>query len=123
MQKRVDQLERLNADLKAKLDELAALYEASQRDNRTKQQQIQQLTHELDKTREQNSFLTRENKKISDDLHDTKNTLCEVNRRYHELELECRRLENEREELTAAYREAEAVSSFLAYAYGLALSH
>jgi hypothetical protein len=28
----------------------------------------------------------------------------------HELELELRRLENEREELTAAYKEAEAVS-------------
>lgn len=29
----------------------------------------------------------------------------------HELELELRRLENEREELTAAYKEAEAVCS------------
>lgn len=35
-----------------------------------------------------------------------------MNRRLHELELELRRLENEREELTAAYREAEAVSIF-----------
>lgn len=34
-----------------------------------------------------------------------------MNRRLHELELELRRLENEREELAAAYKEAEAVSS------------
>jgi len=106
--KRLEVIERLNGDLKAKLDELSALYEASQRDNRTKQQQIQALTHELDKTREQRDYLTRENKKLGDELHDTKNALSEVNRRFHELELECRRLENEREELSAAYREAEA---------------
>ena len=33
-----------------------------------------------------------------------------MNRRLHEFELELRRLENERDELTAAYKEAEAVS-------------
>jgi hypothetical protein len=45
-----------------------------------------------------------------DDLHETKNTLGELSRRYHEMEIEVRRLENEREELSSAYREAEAVS-------------
>lgn len=35
-----------------------------------------------------------------------------MNRRLHELELELRRLENEREELAAAYKEAEAVIIF-----------
>lgn len=65
LQKRVDQLERLNADLRAKLDELNGLYEAAQRDNRTKQTQIQQLTHELDKTREQKEYMARENKKLA----------------------------------------------------------
>lgn len=35
--------------------------------------------------------------------------MTELTRRLHELELELRRLENEREELTAAYKEAEAV--------------
>jgi len=47
----------------------------------------------------------------SDDLSETKSALTEVNRRYHELELDYRRIENEREELAAAYKEAEAVSS------------
>jgi hypothetical protein len=36
-----------------------------------------------------------------------------LTRRLHEYELEIRRLENEREELTAAYKEAEAVSDFI----------
>lgn len=35
--------------------------------------------------------------------------MSELTRRLHEYELEIRRLENEREELTAAYKEAEAV--------------
>jgi hypothetical protein len=50
---------------------------------------------------------------ISDDLRESKNTVSELTRRLHEYELEIRRLENEREELTAAYKEAEAVSYFI----------
>lgn len=45
-----------------------------------------------------------------DDLHDARANITELTRRLHELEIELRRLENEREELTAAYKEAEAVS-------------
>ena len=70
--------------------------------------EIQRLNHELDKTRELKDQLARENKKLSDDLLDARNTITELTRRLHELELELRRLENEREELTAAYKEAEA---------------
>lgn len=44
-----------------------------------------------------------------DELGDARNTISELTRRYHELEIELRRLENERDELTAAYKEAEAV--------------
>lgn len=44
-----------------------------------------------------------------DEIRESKNTISELTRRLHEYELEIRRLENEREELTAAYKEAEAV--------------
>uniref|UniRef100_A0A1B6M0J9 Paramyosin n=2 Tax=Cicadomorpha TaxID=33365 RepID=A0A1B6M0J9_9HEMI len=108
LQKRVEQLERINIDLKSRLEETSALFEQTQRDLRNKQAELQRVSHELEKTREQKDSLTRENKKLSDDLHDARNTLAEMNRRLHELELELRRLENEREELTAAYKEAEA---------------
>nr|CAD7454271.1 unnamed protein product [Timema tahoe] len=110
LQKRVEHLEKINIDIKTRLDETILLYENSQRDVRNKQTEIQRITHELDKTREQKESLTRENKKLSDDLHDAKNQISDLTRRLHELELELRRLENEREELTAAYKEAEAAS-------------
>lgn len=108
LQKRVEQLERINIDLKTRLDETVQLYEQSQRDLRTKISELQRTVHELDKTRELKDQLARENKKLADDLSDAKNTITELTRRLHEAELEIRRLENEREELTAAYREAEA---------------
>lgn len=38
-----------------------------------------------------------------------------MTRRLHEFDLELRRLENEREELSAAYKEAEAVSHFIIF--------
>lgn len=108
LQKRVEHMERVNIELKTRLDETVAMYEQSQRDIRIKQQEIGRLNHELDKAREQASALARENKKMADDLHDAKNTISEYTRRMHEMEIELRRLENEREELTAAYKEAEA---------------
>lgn len=42
-------------------------------------------------------------------MRDARTGLTEMTRRLHDYELELRRLENEREELTAAYKEAEAV--------------
>lgn len=65
LQKRVDQLERVNLELKTRLDETIQMYEQSQRDLRNKQQEIQRLNHELDKTREQRDALARENKKLA----------------------------------------------------------
>ena len=51
----------------------------------------------------------------TDELRESKNTVSELTRRLHEYELEIRRLENEREELTAAYKEAEAVRKILIF--------
>jgi chromosome segregation ATPase len=108
LQKRVEHLEKINIELKTRLDESLAMYEQSQRDLRNKQQELQRVNAELDKTREMKDQLARENKKLGDDLSDAKNQLADMTRRLHELELELRRLENEREELAAAYKEAEA---------------
>lgn len=65
LQKRVEHLEKVNIDIKTRLDETVVLYETSQRDLRNKITEIQRITHELDKTREQKDALTRENKKLS----------------------------------------------------------
>lgn len=65
LQKRVEQLERINIELKTRLEETSALYEQTQRDLRNKQAELQRVGHELEKTREQKDSLTRENKKLS----------------------------------------------------------
>lgn len=64
LQKRVEQLEKINVELKARLDESMAMYEQSQRDLRNKQQELQRCNAELDKTRELKDQLARENKKL-----------------------------------------------------------
>ncbi|XP_039487497.1 paramyosin, long form isoform X1 [Drosophila santomea] len=106
--KSVNTLEKHNVELKSRLDETIILYETSQRDLKNKHADLVRTVHELDKVKDSNNQLTRENKKLGDDLHEAKGTINELNRRLHELELELRRLENERDELTAAYKEAEA---------------
>ena len=58
------------------------------------------------------NYLSIWNPKHSDENNDLKGQLSDLNRRFHELEIEYRRLENEREELAAAYKESEAVNYF-----------
>ncbi|XP_043950703.1 paramyosin, long form isoform X1 [Drosophila biarmipes] len=106
--KSVNTLEKHNVELKSRLDETIILYETSQRDLKNKHADLVRTVHELDKVKDNNNQLTRENKKLGDDLHEAKGAINDLNRRLHELELELRRLENERDELTAAYKEAEA---------------
>lgn len=69
LQKRVEHLEKVNIELKARLDESLAIYEQCQRDLRNKQQELQRLNAELDKTRELKDQLARENKKLGGDCH------------------------------------------------------
>ncbi|KAK8783252.1 hypothetical protein V5799_015409 [Amblyomma americanum] len=45
----------------------------------------------------------------ADDLSEAKSQLADAIRRLHEYELEIKRLENERDELAAAYKEAETL--------------
>lgn len=69
LQKRVEHLEKINIELKTRLDESLALYEQSQRDLRNKQQELQRVNAELDKTRELKDQLARENKKLGGNVH------------------------------------------------------
>lgn len=65
LQKRVEQLERINIDMKTRLEETTIALDQAQRDLRTRATEIQRLNHELEKTREQKDSLTRENKKLA----------------------------------------------------------
>lgn len=75
----MDHLEKINLELKARLDESVALYEQSQRDLRNKQQELQRTNAELDKTRELKDQLVRENKKLGgEQLHETSTQLIDT---------------------------------------------
>ena len=60
----MEHLEKINIELKARLEESIAMYEQGQRDLRNKQQELQRTNAELDKTRELKDQLARENKKL-----------------------------------------------------------
>jgi chromosome segregation ATPase len=72
MQKRVEILERTNIDLKTRLEEHISLFEAAQRDLRNKQIEVQRITGELDKTRDQKDQLARDNKKLGGEFGGSK---------------------------------------------------
>ena len=64
LEKRCSQLEKLNLDLKNKVEEVTILLENTQKELRIKIQDLQKLSHEYEKLREQKEALARENKKL-----------------------------------------------------------
>lgn len=64
LQKSVNTLEKHNVELKSRLDETIVLYETSQRDLKNKHADLQRTIHELDKVKDANGQLGRENKKL-----------------------------------------------------------
>ena len=64
LQKRVEHMEKVNIELKSRLEETVTLYEQSQRDLRNKQQELMRCNAELEKTRDLKEQLARENKKL-----------------------------------------------------------
>lgn len=110
LNKRCEQFERTTVELKTRLDEVTLAYDQAQRDLRNRVAEITRLNHELEKAADSNAQLSRENKKLDGENREFRGTLSEMSRRLHETELEVRRLETERDELNAAYKEAEAVS-------------
>lgn len=109
LEKRIVQIEKINIELKTRVEEITSLYEGSQRDLKIKISDLQKANHEIEKLRDQLAVLTRENKKLTDELNDAKAHLSDATRRIHDMEIEIKRLENEREELSIAYREAETL--------------
>lgn len=65
LEKRVAQLEKINLDLKNKLEEVTMLMEQAQKELRIKIGELQKLQHEYEKLRDQRDHLARENKKLT----------------------------------------------------------
>ena len=64
LNKSVTTLEKHNVELKSRLDETIILYENTQRDLKNKQVDLQRTIHELEKVKDANNQLARENKKM-----------------------------------------------------------
>ena len=93
---------------KAKVDDLVAEIEASQKECRNYNSELFRLKAAWDETVEQLDVVKRENKNLADEIKDLLDQLGDGGRSIHELDKQRRRLEVEKEELQAALEEAEA---------------
>ncbi|KAF8793407.1 Paramyosin like protein [Argiope bruennichi] len=65
LEKRIVQIEKINVELKTKVEELTVVLDTTQRDLRGKVADLQKAQHENEKLRDQIAALTRENKKLT----------------------------------------------------------
>ena len=93
---------------KAKVDDLNAELEASQKECRNYNSELFRLKAAWDETVEQLDVVKRENKNLADEIKDLLDQLGDGGRSIHELDKQRRRIEVEKEELQAALEEAEA---------------
>merc|ERR1711971_886288 len=93
---------------KAKVDDIAAEVEASQKECRNYSNERYRLKAAWDETAQQLDIVKRENKNLADEIKDLLDQLGDGGRSIHELDKQRRRLEVEKEELQSALEEAEA---------------
>merc|ERR1712020_466348 len=93
---------------KAKVDDVAAEVDASQKECRNYSSELFRLKAAWDETVEQLDVVKRENKNLTDEIKDLLDQLGDGGRSIHELDKQRRRLEVEKEELQAALEEAES---------------
>merc|ERR1712073_290885 len=107
-EKRGRNFDKVIGEWKAKVDDLVAEIEASQRECRNYNSELFRLKAAWDETTEQLDVVKRENKNLADEIKDLLDQLSDGGRSIHELDKQRRRLEVEKEELQAALEEAEA---------------
>lgn len=77
-------------------------------DSRSHAAEVYKMRHQLDEAHEAVEAMRRENKNLSDEIHDLTDQLGEGGRSVHELEKSRKKLELEKDELQSALEEAEA---------------
>merc|ERR1711868_298689 len=107
-EKRGRNFDKVIGEWKAKVDDLTAEIEASQKECRNYNSELFRLKAAWDETVEQLDVVKRENKNLADEIKDLLAHLGDGGRSIHELDKQRRRLEVEKEELQAALEEAEA---------------
>ena len=96
------------SEWKAKVDDLSAEFDATQKECRNYNSELFRLKAAWDETVEQLDVVKRENKNLADEIKDLLDQLGDGGRSIHELDKQRRRLEVEKEELQSALEEAEA---------------
>merc|ERR1711950_48438 len=97
----------MGGEWKAKVDDLVAEIEASQKECRNYNSELFRLKAALDESNEQLDIVRRENKNLADEIKDLLDQLGDGGRSIHELDKQRRRMESEKEELQGALEEAE----------------
>merc|ERR1712033_96289 len=106
-EKRGRNFDKVVGEWKAKVDDLTAELDASQKECRNYNSELFRLKAAWDETVEQLDVVKRENKNLADEIKDLLDQLGDGGRSIHELDKQRRRLEVEKEELQAALEEAE----------------
>ena len=96
--------ERRCDDLAAKLREMTNLYEKTDHESKQRAQEIVRLANDLDRAKIDNENLRASNGKLSDEVRMLKQELDALKKRFHELDMENRKLAHDREELARAYK-------------------
>merc|ERR1719445_1321896 len=107
-ERRGKNFDKVVGEWKAKVDDLVAEIEASQKECRNYNSELFRLKAAWDETVEQLDVVKRENKNLADEIKDLLDQLGDGGRSIHELDKQRRRLEVEKEELQAALEEAES---------------
>merc|ERR1712190_486698 len=107
-EKRGRNFDKVIGEWKAKVDDLGAEVEASQKECRNYNSELFRLKSAWDETAQQLDIVKRENKNLADEVKDLLDQLGDGGRSIHELDKQRRRLEVEKEELQAALEEAES---------------
>jgi len=105
---RLEIVEREHRTLIVKHEELNVLYDQTCKDLKVRIADLSRTHNDLETLKEQYERLHMEHKKMSGENSDLKATVNDLSRLKHDLELEIRRLEAERNELANALNESEA---------------
>ncbi|KAF8792400.1 Myosin-3 like protein [Argiope bruennichi] len=108
LEKKQKSFDKIVAEWKQRVDDLALELDASQRECRNYSTEVFKLRTQYEESQEQYESVKRENKNLQDEIKDLMDQLGEGGRSVHELEKIRKRLEMEKEELQAALEEAEA---------------
>merc|ERR1712018_608438 len=94
-------------ELAAKLREMTNLYERADKENKARAQEVVRLGNEMDRCKMSNDTLSRDKSKLEDELRAMKAELDALKNRFHEVDVENRKLAHDREELARAYKDSE----------------